>query len=101
MSMTVANEPRFEGERKPKSAKTEGIISITTTDTIRSRTERDARHSDELGTISDENRERHRPSGRAENFSVNELPAKIFLDIFLTKPICTSVSVHARKSRED
>lgn len=47
------------------------------------RTERDPEHRYELETVSYENGESDGPSRGSEDFSVDELPAEVFLDVLL------------------
>jgi len=76
MSMTVAIDPRFEGDRKPNRAKTTIPRLVGIKKYQRSAyTESDTDHNGHLRAISDKNAECYRPLRGTEDFTVDELPS--------------------------
>jgi hypothetical protein len=82
--MTVAIEPRFDGDKNPSNANTKPSVSA---DSLEQRgkefTQRDRDHRTELCPIADKDRQEERCLRCTEYFTVDELPAKVFLNFFL------------------
>ena len=82
--MTVAREPRLEGERNPKRAKTvQPLIKPSDREYSLELAKCGSNHGNKLRTIADHDRQLHRLSWSAKDFSVDELPTPIFLYILL------------------
>ena len=78
MSITVASDPRFEGDKKPNKAKTATPWSVCIERYIReAHTQSDTDHNDHLRSIPDKNTEWYCPFWGTEDFTVNELPSSI------------------------
>jgi hypothetical protein len=76
MSMKVASDPRFEGDRKPNKAKTAIPWSVGINRYKRKvYTQSDTDHHDHLRAIPDKNAECHRPFRGTEDFTVDKLPS--------------------------
>ncbi len=76
MSITVASDPRFEGDKKPNKAKTAMPWSVYIERYMkRAHTQSDADHNDHLCAIPDKNAEGHCPFRGTEDFTVDELPS--------------------------
>jgi hypothetical protein len=76
MSITVASDPRFEGDRKPNKAKTAMPWSVGIERYIRrAYTQSDTDHNDHLRAIPDKNAECYYPFRGTEDFTVDELPS--------------------------
>lgn len=74
--MTVASDPRFEGDRKPNKAKTAIPWSVGTKRyTVKAYTQSDTDHRDHLCAIPDKNAECYCLFWGTEDFTVNELPS--------------------------
>lgn len=76
MSMTVASDPRFEGDRKPNKAKT----AIPSSADIKGRikkayTQSDTDHNNHLGAIPDKDAECYYPVRATEDFTMDKFPS--------------------------
>lgn len=76
MSITVASDPRFEGDRKPNKAKTTMSWSAYIDRYTRGvYTQSDTDHNDHLRAIPDKNAEWYCPFRGTEDFTMDELPS--------------------------
>jgi hypothetical protein len=82
--MTVAREPLLDGERNPSRANTVRLpLGFSGRRQRVERTEGDAHHGTHLSAIASHDRQEHRESRRPEDFSVDEFPSPVFLNVFL------------------
>lgn len=81
--ITVAMEPRFDGDRNPKSANTAKVSGCELHKAAAQQTQRDAGHCTQLRAIPHKHGEYHRISRGAENLAVDQLPTEIFLNVLL------------------
>lgn len=84
--ITVANDPRLDGDKKPSRANTEDRMSIpflASREHRRQRTQRDSDHAAKLYAVAYENRQDKRVARCPEHFSVYKFPAPILLNIVL------------------
>lgn len=76
MSMTVARDPRFEGDRKPSKAKTAIPWSADIKGCIKKAyTQGDTDHNDHLRAIPDKDAECYYPFRATEDFTVDKFPS--------------------------
>ena len=76
MSITVASDPRFEGDRKPSKAKTAIPWSTDIKGCIKKvYTQSDTDHNDHLRAIPDKNAERYYSFRATEDFTVDKFPS--------------------------
>ena len=92
--MTVASDPRLEGERKPSKAKTVGKMrELRWVHQSRLYTKCDSDHGAQLGAIAHHDWQDKGVTWLSEYFTMNKLPSPVFLNILLQFDLSGSYDV--------